>query len=225
MAKSDAFEESTKIHSSSELDEILRQARTRPVMQDDDDIEGSFEEHTRIGPVAELVAQSMTIEDQTPPPIAAPRTSTKNVVRRTAPVPVVQPPEMMPVRAAGSLSEMTPPAPTDEDAFEPWDAMDAAPLEVAPVIAPPVFEAPVVEDVAPPTMIDAPRPMAMPMPAVIAKPVEVPAPKKLRWGAVAWVVLLVVMMGAGTMAYMRITALEEELAMTKSALEAAKGPR
>ena len=216
--KTERFEESTKIRSSDEMDELLRQARSRPVMLDDDGAD-EFEEHTKIGPVHELAAQSMTVPDDTPP--AMPRASTKNVVRRTSSHVVARSSDVMPVvRAAGSLAEMTPPA-TDEDAFEPWDE-SAEPAEAAPP-APPARDS-----FAEPPALDAPPAIA----ASIAEPPAMlpvmradaaPALRRgMRWGVVAWVVLLLTMVGTGSFAYLKIAALEDELAMTRSALEAAQ---
>ena len=252
--KSPQFEESTKIHSSDELDDMLRKASRQKSALNEDDYD-NFEEHTIIGPAQELAAKSMAVAEEPAPAPTPIRASTKNIVRRTGPVPVVaRSSDVMPaVRAAGSLSELTPPpppAPTDDDAFAPWDAFDKPDVDAASAVESPV-ERPTVEappldrpsqDIEPPPVepmtaapaentsheIDTPALDVMSMPTLPTLPpvvkhavVEQPV-KKMRWGAIAWVMLLLVTIGAGSMAYMRIAELEHELAMTKSALEAAK---
>lgn len=189
--KFDEFEESTKVKSAAEIDEMLRQASvTREPREEVDE----FECHTQIGHVAELVARTAIPDDE--PPVAP---TSSNVIRRSAPIAAVRPSAV--IRAVGSANDV-PVAVTEEDvAFEPWD------------------EAPVHR---PSTPI--PLPLAAPEPSAQVK-VAAPAPiaharSGVRWGVVAWVVLLLAMMGAGTMGYMKIAELEQELAMTKSALDA-----
>ena len=215
--KRGAFEESTKVHSSEELDDILRKARTQPSRSLDEDDYDDFEERTIVGPAQELAAKSVTTPD--PDDVVA-RPSTKNVVRRTGPVEVPRASGVMPVvRAAGSASELAlPPPKSDDDAFEPWDDFEQ-PGDKPSADPEPVVEAAssiVVEPAAPTSIVveEAPQP--------VAAPVTVPARQSMRWGVVAWFVLLATMLGSGGFAYWKILELEHELALTRSALEAEK---
>ena len=208
---------------------MLRKASRQKSALNEDDYD-NFEEHTIIGPAQELAAKSMAVADEPAPASTPVRASTKNIVRRTGPVPIARSSDVMPaVRAAGSLSELTPPTPTDDDAFAPWDAFDKPDVEVETPLERPTVQAPPIErpsqniqleqaDMPAPTVLD---PISTPALPTIQPVPEKPV-KKMRLGAIAWVLLLLVMIGAGSMAYMRITALEEELALAKSALEAAK---
>lgn len=223
--KRGAFEESTKVHSSSELDDILRKARTQPSRSLDEDDYDDFEERTIVGPAQELAAKSLTTPDPDQP-IAA-RPSTKNVVRRTGPVEIPRASGAMPaVRAAGSASELAvPPVKTDDDAFEPWDDFDG-PGDKAPVAAAEPEREPV-DEAAPSSVVvteaeASPSIVVEEAPQPVAAPITMPARKGMRWGVVAWFVLLVAMLGSGGFAYWKILELQHELALTRSALEAEK---
>ncbi len=97
------MEESTKIHSASELDKMLQSTRSA---SDEPD---AHDERTVIGNSQELAARSMSIPDDHP---VASRASS-NVVRRTDPSPVVPAPPV-PADVRTNLVD-------EDDAFAPWD--------------------------------------------------------------------------------------------------------
>ena len=193
------YEEATKVKSPAEIDEMLRQARSGsgssssepPPFHGDQD----FEAHTQIGQLSELARQSLMVEDPVPPPVM-PRASANVIRRATSPHPVARASAVMAAVPAGSLPDM---AKTDDEevAFEPWTefAEPVAPQQTGPTLTEPT------PSVAPPAI------------EAVAS-----VQSKIRVGLVAWVVLLLVTIGVGTMGYMRITELENELAMAKAAL-------
>lgn len=252
------FDESTKVHSSEKLDEILRQARSRESDEANRDFEDHVE-HTRIGPSEEL-ARAMTAPPQTLPAIG--RVATANIVRRNSALHLVaRASDQIPsVRATGSLSEIAPPPKADDDAFDEWNdnapkpaalaAEERAPddeppcekitaktqplLERIPLeaIPPPEERSAVVE--APPPVVAEPatrpsvptippinpripsRPTPMPMPMIAS---HEPRRWPLRWGVIAWAALLAITIGVGSVAYVKITRLERDLAITKVQLQ------
>ena len=195
--KRDEFEESTKIKSSAEISEMLRNAGVADLHDDDDNDDFEKDVHTQVGNIAELIAKSKEIDDA---PVIA---RSSNIIRRT------QTPIAIERVAVGSQSDI--PAKSDDEAFEEMlgavpeveakdDVEVEAPREsrlVLPLTAPRSVEMPVI------------RPLPMP---------EVPT-SKWRWGAVAWVVLLIATIGLGTMSYMKITQLENELASAREQLK------
>jgi hypothetical protein len=195
--KRDEFEESTKIKSSAEISEMLRNAG---VAADDSHDDFEHDVHTQVGNIAELIAKSREMGDE---PVAVRATS--NVIRRTVtPIAIER-------VAIGSQSDI--PQKTDDEAFE--EMLGAAPQPAADV------------DVEVDATIEEPRialplpppPQSIEMPAI--RPLPMPeAPKsRMQWGAVAWVVLLLATLGLGTMSYMKITQLENELASAREQLK------
>ena len=116
--------------------------------------------------------------------------ASSNVIRRT------QTPVAIERVAIGSQSDI--PQKTDDEAFE--EMLGAAPAT---------------QDVEVDATID--ERIALPLPA---PPKSIETPKsKWRWGAVAWVVLLLATIGLGTMSYMKIAQLEDELASARQQLK------
>ena len=207
--KNEFLEEATKVKSPAEIDEMLRQARSGPSTSEPPPFHDAdeFEAHTQIGQLSELARQSLMIEDPAPPPVM-PRASSANVIRRaTSPHAVVRASNVMAAVPDGSLPEM-PKAADDESAFDQWDDFVApAAAEAGDVPAPPIAE---------------PTPIVQPIVQPSASEAVVSLRANSRWGVVAWVVLLLAMIGTGTMGYLRIAHLEDELAMTKAALDVAR---
>src|SRR5688572_1822865 len=127
------FDEATKLHSSDQLEQMLR----REVEQVNPDFEGS--EHTMLGDL-EALAQSMKLVDEAPVPVPVPTTrqSARHTVRRpSSSSPVRSTGQTPAVRALGSMTDMSKPAfKQDDDAFEPWDDIDAEPVQAAPAPEP-----------------------------------------------------------------------------------------
>lgn len=238
--KSDAFEESTKIKSSAEIDEMLRDAATnRPATFEDDYDEDDFDAHTQIGNVQELVARS-AIPDEPPPPLVVGRASTNVIRRATTPNMVARSSNVMAaVMPQGSMPNLPlPAAKTDDEAFAAWDDFDDTSQKAEPIpAADPIPAAePIWEQAEPSTLVATPPPPAIAMPpinmyeeapvvyapVVQAPVVEALAPqtttvrRKLPVAVVAWVVLLLVTISVGTMSYMRIKQLEGELASARA---------
>jgi hypothetical protein len=210
--KSNELEESTKIRSSAEIDEMLRAAGVSPSVPSDDDYD-DFDAHTQIGNVQELAARSMSIEDE---PAIIPRASSNVIRRTTSPHVVARSTKDLPaVMPMSSNSELPLPAPpkTDDDAFAPWEDQFEEQLEATPIVEMPE----------PSTLVGTPPPPIKPSIIVEEAPVPIvlaaPTPSKLRWGIVAWVVLLLVTISVSTLGYMRITQLEQELASAKAQLK------
>jgi hypothetical protein len=203
--KRDEFEESTKIKSSAEISEMLRNAGV--ATDDDDDGSDDFESdvHTQVGNIAELIAKSKEMGDL---PVVA-RSST-NIIRRT------QTPIAIERVAIGSQSDI--PSKTDDEAFE---EMLGAPAAVETKQAKDDLEVEIDGDVPRESRIALPLPApprSMELPVIRPLPV-VAEPKKWRWGAIAWVVLLIATIGLGTMSYMKIAQLEDELAVAREQLK------
>jgi hypothetical protein len=99
-----SVDESTKIHSASELNEMVRRAKSEPAPEFEDD------EHTMIGNSEELAARSMSVPDAPP----APRASS-NIIRRTGPMRAPSEP------APASPADVVELEPDEDDAFAPWD--------------------------------------------------------------------------------------------------------
>ena len=197
--KRDEFEESTKIKSSAEISEMLRNAG----VQDDDDDDGSddFEKdvHTQVGNIADLIAKSKEMGDEPVP-------ARSNIIRRT------QTPIAIERVAIGSQSDI--PRKTDDEAFEEM-------LGEAPVAAK-QDDVEVEIEAQPESRIELPLrapPRSVEIPAVRPIPMPEPPKSKWGWGAIAWVVLLVVTIGLGTMSYMKISQLEDELASAREQLK------
>ena len=202
--KRDEFEESTKIKSSAEISEMLRNAGVD--LDSNDDFEHDV--HTQVGNIAELIAKSKEMGDV---PVAA-RSST-NIIRRT------QTPIAIERVAIGSQSDI--PSKTDDEAFEemladaPVDEREApkeaAPEEVEDVEVEGVRESRLA--------LPLPAPRSVEMPVVRPLPMIEPPKSTWRWGAIAWVVLLIATIGLGTMSYMKIAQLEDELASAREQLK------
>jgi len=203
-------EESTKIHSASELDEMVRRAKSDPAQDFEND------EHTMIGNSQELAARSMSVPDAPP----APRAS-NNIIRRTGVVTVARPTSEPP--ATSDVVELTP---DEDDAFAPWDDAGQrtspqsadqlrAALEEAAPSTPAQREAPIE---APKTQVS---PEELPwVEASLVSPV-VAKPSTLRVERIIAIVAVALLIGVIALGYRRISALEDELAATKSALDAA----
>ncbi|MBA2541503.1 MAG: hypothetical protein H0V17_17810, partial [Deltaproteobacteria bacterium] len=220
-------EESTKIHSASELDEMVRRAKSEPALNEFDD-----DEHTMIGNSQELAERSMKVPDEAP----APRASS-NIIRRTGPVMVVRAAsEPAPVPALGIQTEVVQELDVDEldvdedAAFAPWDGMGqrtspqsanelvAALEEVVPKSLP---------DVAVPSSIatarvdgvvrapvEAPQPRVearVPAPIVMVPPVDIASQGRLRIDRIVAIAVAVVLIVVIAFGYRRISALEDEL--------------
>jgi hypothetical protein len=195
--KRDEFEESTKIKSSAEISEMLRNAGVAV----DDDGSDDFEKdvHTQVGNIAELIAKSKEIDDA---PVVA---RSSNIIRRT------QTPVAIERVAIGSQSDI--PAKTDDEAFE--EMLGASPASTDDVEVDVEGDAPRESRLALP--LTAPRSVEMPVVRLLPLP-EVPK-SKWGWGAFAWIVLLIATIGLGTMSYMKITQLENELASAREQLK------
>lgn len=215
--KSNELEESTMIRSSAEIDEMLRNAAAAQAPVDD------LDAHTQIGNVSDLIARSAIPE---PTPVVAPRASTNVIRRATTPHPLVRASAVM---AVVKPQEPEPPRPAkvDDDAFDPWndapwdDAPEVQVKAAAPTVAKteepvaaPSVEEPVeepLEEISADEMVEEP----------VVEPAAVPTPTPwltMRLGVIAWVVLLLVTISVGTMSYLRIAALEAELATTRAQL-------
>jgi hypothetical protein len=179
------FDQPTSVHSSKDLDEILRQECAVPDCEPDNDFDDT--DHTKIGPAHELAAQSMMITDEQ---VNVPRPS-RNVVRRTGAMPAVRGSGVMPqVRAEGSLNEMRDPA----------GEIDRDRDELGAVRAVEIFDDEPSISVVVPAVI----PVAMPVETIEATPARV-----RRLGLIAWVVTLAVMIPGGIFGYLRIAELEQ----------------
>lgn len=217
--KLDEFEESTKIKSSHEINEMLRNAAARPEPIFENEDSGGFGDvHTQVGNIQDLIAKSK--EADPPPPVVA-RSSTHVIRRASSPVVIERP-------ALGSQSDVPPPS--DDDAFAEYDAPQAAPIEfdaldsaanveaeatskgrLAMIDEPMVLSTPVGR----PLPLPAPAP-SMPMPVIR---VEQKQPTQLRWGAIAWVALLVITMATATLSYLKISELQQDLADARAQLK------
>ena len=200
-------EESTKIHSASELNEMVRQAKSEPTAEFEDD------EHTMIGNSQELAARSMSVPDAPP----APRASS-NIIRRTGAV--------MPVRPTSEPPPESDVIDLDEDAaFAPWDdagqrtspqSQDQLVAALKAAAPPERIEGTSVET--PPTglpNIEAQADVASSPIGVMQSPIAKPSRLKAdRIIAIVAVALLVTVMALG---YRRISALENELAARSQA--------
>ena len=203
------LESSTKIHTAEDLARVLRQ--TRAVAEAEPHREFEDDQYTRQAAVPELARES-----------AVRKTAAHVIVRPTRPV----------VRAVGSSNELDAKAIVDEDAaFAPWDESSApAPAAVPEVVAMPEPAAapepelvtaaePELVTAAEPELVTAAEPElveASPVPAIV----PVVAARR-RWAPIAWIVVGLAISFAGTLGYLRITDLEQELARTKTALDAA----
>lgn len=118
------FDESTKVHSSEQLDEILRQAQAREA-EDPNDVNRDFEDYaesTRIAP-SEEIARAMTEAGGKLAMPAVGRVATTNVVRRSSSHIIARASDQMPsVRGSAEIERAPTPPPTDDDAFGEWDA-------------------------------------------------------------------------------------------------------
>ena len=221
----EAFEESTRVHTSDQIGKILEQAQARLLASEE--VNRDFEdvqEHTMVGNSQELAKQAM-------------RSVTANVVKRSTLT------NLPAVRAQGSANELRPPpvAATDDDAFGEWDesvtkkptppeSQDVDIDDIDNVIASmpeTPAEAPVIE--APPRLADMPVVVEPEVETVVHKrgavqevvapePTAAPKRKSTRWGVVAWFALLAAMIGAGSMAYLKINELERDLAAAHAQL-------
>jgi hypothetical protein len=201
--KRNDFDESTKVRSAAEIDEMLRSAT--PEAHEDFE----HDAHTKVGNIDELVAQTRA---RTADPI--PVTPRPNVVRRAS-SPVIgatvgrNTPVLGVTRAAGSQSEIEPAAKpkSDDAAFD--EMLDGTPAE-------PTSER---------TFGEKAMPLALPAPpmsgsmAAVKKLPEAPRTQGVRWGIVAWFALLAIMIGVGSVGYIRIKQLEDQLAAAKTKLE------
>jgi hypothetical protein len=208
------MEESTKIHSASELDEMLHKSRSPSEVD---------EERTMIGNSQELAARSMSVPDDRQ---VATRASS-NLVPRTGPSPIVPAPPVLPADVVD-----------EDDAFAPWDdaqqrtAPQGPPDELVAALKEPTAHPgwpPPSPPSPPPRMLDAPMPMPMPMPMPV--PMQMPmlvqphvapnahAPRSRV--TVILVAVIVALLIGGVVGYRRILSLERELAATRSALDAA----
>ena len=202
--KLDEFEESTKIKSSHEISEMLRNAAARPEpVYEDEDSGGFGDVHTQVGNIQDLIAKT---KEADPPPVVA-RSSTHVIRRASSPVMIERP-------ALGSQSDIPPPS--DDDAFAEYDA----PSEAAPAVEneatidepPPMMQS---MPVGRPFPLPAPTP-SMPIPVV---QMQQPQPTRLRWGAIAWVALLVITMATATLSYLKISELQQDLADARAQLK------
>ena len=222
-----SFEESTKIHSASELDEMVRRAKSEPAVEFEDD------EHTMIGNSEELAARSMSVPDAPP----APRASS-NIIRRTGAVRATSEPS--PVASQADVIELEP----DDDAFAQWDDAGQrtspqspdqllaalkgvtpatvtnpetpARVEVTPRVAPQAVEAKIKGGQTPAVEASLRSPLVMMPPSV-----EVTKGTTLRVDRIVGIVAIALLIGVIVLAYRRISSLEDELAATKAALDAA----
>lgn len=182
MVRKEDAEESTRIHSQSELEAMV--SKTRSSSTPEGDFEG---EHTKVGKVDDLVARTK--------PTDPPATQTSaNVIRRgSSPVMAAAP------RATGSQTDIREDK-HDEDAFDEYDV--EKPVER-------VFGA-----AAQPLPLPAP-PQSIPIP--IPKQPSMPILRsKVRWGVIAWFALLALMIGVGSVGYLRIKQLESQLAAAQA---------
>jgi hypothetical protein len=195
--KRDEFEESTKVKSSAEISEMLRNAGVQ--VEPEDDFESDA--HTQVGNISELIAKSREMGD-----VPASTRASANVIRRT------QTPIAIERVAIGSQSDI--PAKTDDktddEAFE--EMLSAAPQAQPEVEVDLEVEADVEEPLALPPPPSGEMLVVRPMP-------QIAVAAKTRWGVIAWVVLLLVTIGLGTMSYMKIAQLEDELAMTRAQIK------
>lgn len=175
---------------------MLRNAGAAADAEDDDDGHDDFEKdvHTQVGNIADLIAKSKEMGD-------APRASS-NIIRRT------QTPIAIERVAVGSHSDIPPVKSTDEaadDAFKEHDepAVEASDDEAVIELALPL----------------PPPPRSIEMPVVRPLPMLEPPKATWRWGAIAWVVLLIATIGLGTMSYVKISQLEDELASAREQLK------
>lgn len=191
--KRDQFEESTKVRSAEEIDEMLRSASAAAEPHDDFE----HDAHTKVGNIDELVAQTRARTADPVPPTA----SRPNVVRRASSPVLGSTTPPLGMRAAGSQSELAP-VKSDDAAFDEMigESSDRTFGEQALPLALP------------------PPPQSMPMP-VIAKLPDAPRAQGVRWGVVAWFALLAIMIGVGSVGYIRIKQLEDQLAAAKTKLE------
>jgi len=217
--KIDEFEESTKIKSSHEINEMLRNAAARPEPIFNDEDSGGFgnDAHTQVGNIQDLIAKSKEVE---PPPPVVPRASTHVIRRASSPVVIERP-------ALGSQSDFPPPS--DDDAFREYDAPAAGPDLAAPIAFDALESAGNEATIDEPQMLPSmpvgrplplpPPPTSMPMPVVRNFTQEQPRPTQLRWGAIAWVALLVVTMATATLSYLKISELQQDLADARAQLK------
>lgn len=198
-AKRDEFEESTKVRSAAEIDEMLRSASaSAEVPEANEDFEA--DQHTKVGNIDALVAQTRARTGDLVP-------RTPNIVRRDSqPVlPAVgRNTPTFGTRAAGSQSEIVKEAKSDDAAFD--EMLDEPKRDSQR------------------TFGEKAQPMPLPAPAQSARmPVATKLPaapqKGVRWGVIAWFALLAIMIGVGSVGYIRIKQLEEQLAAAKTKLE------
>jgi hypothetical protein len=204
-SKRDEFEESTKVRSAAEIDEMLRSTTAEP----HDDFE--HDAHTKVGNIDELVAKTRA---RTNDPI--PVTPRANVVRRAS-SPVMgatvgrNTPVLGVTRATGSQSENESTAAktkSDDAAFDEMQIDEQAPERTS--------ERTFGEKALPLALPAPPLSMAMP---VLAKLPDAPKHRGVRWGIVAWFALLAIMIGVGSVGYIRIKQLEDQLAAAKTQIE------
>src|SRR5688572_6472609 len=181
------------------MDQMLREAKTCSLFEVDDDDDPKFDDFdacTQIGNVNDLVAQTRVPD---PAPVI-PRAST-NVIRRTTPLPfaAVRPSSEMPVvRAQGSLSDIQAPVVDEDAAFAAWD--ESAPLTpVVPLTEIPIEATPTVDSVV--TAVVEAAPIEITAPPIVLPPMAIPEKAQWRWGAIAWVVLLIASISMGVLAY------------------------
>jgi hypothetical protein len=208
-SKRDEFEESTKVRSAAEIDEMLRSTSAESAEPHED---FEHDAHTKVGNIDELVAQTRArTADPTVRPGAA-----RNVVRRAS-SPVIgasvgrNTPSLGVTRATGSQSEIEPAdakTKSDDAAFDEMQIDEAPP-----------------ERTSERTFGEKAMPLALPAPPVSAQmPVakklpDAPRSQSVRWGVVAWFALLAIMIGVGSVGYIRIKQLEDQLAAAKTKLE------
>jgi hypothetical protein len=196
-SKREEFDESTKVRSAAEIDEMLRSASAAAEAQEaHDDFE--HDAHTKVGNIDELVAQTRA---RTADPI--PVTPRPNIVRRASSPVIGATTPAQGTRAAGSQSEIAKEAPrSDDDAFDDMQVPSRKSDR---------------------TFGEKALPMPLPAPPLSA---ELPVAKLptapvrgVRWGVVAWFALLAIMIGVGSVGYIRIRQLEDQLTAAKAKLE------
>ena len=175
-------EESTRIRSQSELDAMVRKSRSESVPEED--IDDNNDDFEEHTKVGKL-------DELVARTKAAPATQTSaNVIRRGSSPVMVAPP-----RAVGSQTDIREDK-RDEDAFEEFDE----PAETAQTFG----------DTEKPLPLRAP-PVSTRMPALEQSSMPV-VRSNVRWGVIAWFALLALMIGIGSVGYLRIKQLESQLA-------------
>lgn len=206
------------MRSAAEIDEMLRSTTAEP----HDDFE--HDAHTKVGNIDELVAKTRA---RTADPI--PVTPRPNVVRRAS-SPVLgatvgrNTPALGVTRAAGSQSEIEPVAAKSDDAAFDEMQIDEGAAETARPSRNTTDEQPP-ERASERTFGEKALPLALPAPPsskqlpVVAKLPDAPRTQGVRWGIVAWFALLAIMIGVGSVGYIRIKQLEDQLAAARTKLE------